>query len=94
MRSNPQPIRLVNQQVDPLPPLQHPLNILCHYPLHIIDIMLHVRNRIVFPRLRRPIRNHQLLQLRVEIRRSIWWQIRKIRVLWIIAREKLLLDFD
>lgn len=94
MRPNPQPIRLIDQQIDPLPPLQHPLNVLRHDPLHIIDILLHIRNRILLARLRRPIRNHQLLELRVEVRSAVGWQVGEIGVLRIVAREELLFDFD
>ena len=46
MRIPSQPIRLVNEQINPLPTLQHPFNILRHDPPHIVDIPLGQRERI------------------------------------------------
>jgi len=89
----PKPIRFVHQQINPLPPLQHPLNILRHNPLHVINILLHIRNRILLPPLRSPIPNHQPLQLSIKTRRTICRHGCKIRTFRIIAREKLLLYF-
>lgn len=94
MSPDAQPVRLVNQQVDSLPTLQYPFNILRHDPFHIVDILLHVRNRILFALLRGSISHHQALELGIEIRRAIRRQAREIGVLGIVAGEKLLLDFD
>lgn len=94
MRPDSQPIGLVNQQIDPLPPLQHPLDILRHNPLHIIDIRLHVADRILLAPLRRPVTDHQTLQLRVKIRGAVRWQAGEICRFWVIAREELFLDLD
>ena len=94
MGPSPQPIRLVNQQIDPLSPLQHPLNIIRHDPAHTFDILLHVCESILFARLRRPERDHQALELVVEIRRTVRWQRSKIRRRRIIFFQELFLDFD
>ena len=74
MRAHAQAIRLIDQQIDPLSPLQHPLDVLRHDPLDVIDILLHVRDCILLSRFRRSIPHHQVLQLRVEVRSAIRWQ--------------------
>ena len=94
MRPNTQPIRLIHQEIDPLPPLQHPLNILRHDAPHIINLLLRVRDGILLPALGRPIPHHQLLQTPIEVRRSVGRQRCKVRAVDIVAGEKLLFDFN
>lgn len=94
MRATPQPIRLINQQINPLPPLQHPLNILRHDPPHILNLALHIPNRIILPRLRGPVLHHQLLQPAVERRRAIRRQRSEVRLLRIVGGQEALFDLD
>lgn len=94
MRPDPQPIRLIDQQIDPLPALQHPLDILRHDPLHAVNVPLHVADGILLPALRRPIADHQLLELRVEIRGTVRRQVGEVRVVGLVPREELLFDLD
>lgn len=65
-RTPTQPIRLIHQQINPLPSLQHPFNILCHNTPHILNLALHIPKRILLSTLRRAIFHHEFLQLAVE----------------------------
>ncbi len=85
MRAAPQPIRLIHQQIDPLTPLQHPLNILRHDPSDILNLILHVPDSVIFASLRRSVLYHQLLQLGVERRRAIRWQRSEVCVLRVVG---------
>lgn len=94
MRIASQPIRLVDQQINPLTTLQQALDILAHYPPHIINLTLNIRNRILLSRLRRPIANHQLLQLGVKAASPIVRQTREVGAFrWVDGLEAFL-DFD
>lgn len=81
MRTSTKTIRFVNQQINPLAPLEQTLNVLTHNPPHIINLSLHIANRILLPRLRRPIINHQALQLAIKAARAIIRQAGEIRAL-------------
>lgn len=91
MRPHPQLIRLIHQQIDPLPPLQHPLDILRHDAPHILNLPLHAPQRVL---LVRPEIHHQLLQRAVERRRAIRRETREIRLLGFVPAEELVLDLD
>jgi len=78
MRTATQAIRLINQEINPLAPLQNPLDILRHNIPHVINLALHVRNRVLLPRLRGAILHHQLLQLGVETARAVVGQAGEI----------------
>lgn len=94
MRPNPKPIRLINQQIDPLPPLQNPLDILRHDAPHILNLPLHVADRVLFAPFRGPVTDHQLFQPGIEIRGAVGRQAGEIRRLRVVARKELFLDFD
>ena len=91
MRPHSQPIRLINQQINPLPPLQHPFNILRHNPPHILNLPLHAPQCIL---LRRPKADHQLLQRAIECRGAVGRQTREIRVFRLVPAEELVFDLD
>lgn len=94
MRPDPQPIRLVDQQIDPLAALEHPLDILRHDPLHAVDVLLHVGDGILLARLRGAERHHQAFQLGVEIRRAVRRQAGEIGDLRVVPLQELLFDLD
>lgn len=70
-RAAPQPIRLINQQIQPLPPLQQALNIPRHNPPDIVNLPLRRRDSIVLAPRRSPVVHHQPAQLRVEARSPV-----------------------
>ena len=94
-RPSTQPIRLIHQQINPLPPLQHPLDILRHDPPHIVDLLLRVRDRILFTPLGGPKRHHELFHLLVEVGRAVRGHLVKgSMVAFGVFGEELLFDFD
>lgn len=103
MRPDAQPIRLIDQQIDALPPLQHPLDVLRHDALDVIDVRLHVADRVPLAALRRPETHHQLLERGVEVGGAVRRQRGEVRprprprlrgVPAAVPREELLLDLD
>ena len=92
MRTPSQPIRLVNEQINPLPTLQHPLNILRHDPPHIVDIPFSQCERI--RRRRRVERLHQRAQFDVEPRTTIRRERGEIRSRRRVGREEFTLHFE
>ena len=94
LRPDPQPIRLVDQQIDPLPTLQHPLDILRHDPPHILDLGLRVRDRVRFAPLSRPVPDHQFLELGVEFGGPVRGYAGEVRVRDVIAGQEALFDLD
>ena len=94
MRPDPQPIRLIDQQIDPLPALQHPLDVLRHDPPHIVDLVLRVRDRVLLAPLGGSIPDHQLLERKVEISGAVGGQGGEIGGVGGVAREELFLDLD
>lgn len=87
-RPNPQPVSLIDQQIDPLSPLEHSFNILRHDALNVINLLLCVRNCILLPTLGSPIPDHQFLQLPVKVCRSIRRHRRKVCTFWVIFPQK------
>lgn len=75
-----EPIRLINQQIDALPTLENPLDILRHDLAHARNLALHIPQRILLAGLRRPLRHHQLLQPRIERRAAVPRQRREVRL--------------
>ena len=94
MRTPSQAIRLINQQINPLPSLKHSFDILSHYSAHILNLVLDVAYRVCFSRRSGAVLNHQLLQCGVEASRAIIWQAPEIgRVQWELLKESIL-DLD
>jgi hypothetical protein len=94
MGTSTQPIRLIDQKINPLTPLQQSLNILAHNASHVINLALNIRNRILLARLRRSVLHHQFLQLRVKATRTIAIHCSKIRAIDRESFQESLLDFD
>lgn len=92
MRTPSQPIRLVDQQINPLSTLQHPLDILRHDPPHIINIAFRHCERV--RRRRRVERLHKRAELRVEPRTAIRRQRSEIGTRRGIGREELAFYFE
>lgn len=92
MCTTPQPVRLVDQQIDPFPTLQHPLDILCHDPSHVVYVAFRQCERI--RRRRRVERLHKRAELRVERRAAICGQRPKIGTRRRVGGEELALRFE
>lgn len=75
-----------------LPALQHPLNILRHNLPHPFNLPLRRAQRILLPRIRAALLQHQLLQQRIETCTPVRRQIRKMRILHIEFCEEFLLQ--
>lgn len=81
-----QTIRLVDQQINPLPTLQHPLDILRHDVAHAVDLLARRGQRI--RRRRRVVGLQQRAQLGVERRAAVRRQRREVgRGGWVGGQE-------
>lgn len=87
-------VSLINQQVQSLASLKHPLDILSHDSTHVVDLALHVLESILLPALGSTVLDHQALELRIVRRGSICRQCRKVGVFGVIRGEEALLDLD
>lgn len=69
-----QPCSFINQKIDPLPPLQHPLDILRHDTSRTLNLPLGLLHNIfILPALRKLI--HRVLKRGVKLGAAIWGSI-------------------
>lgn len=92
MRTATQPIRLIHQQINPLTPLQHSLNVLRHDVPHAIDLPLCRSQRI--RRRGRIVRLQQRAELIVEGSATVSRESREVRAGGRVSGEELALDFE
>lgn len=93
-RTPAQPIRLINQQIHPLPPLQQPLNIPRHNPPHIINLPLRRRNSIILSARRSTVIDHQIPQIRIEAPRAVVGHVGEVGRLDRESIEEALADLE
>ena len=74
-----------------LAPLKHPLNILRHNLPHTLNLALCRPKRILLPRLRTPLLQHQPLERAIKTRAAIRRQVMEIRTLRLELCEEALL---
>lgn len=79
-RAPAEPVRLVHQQIDPLPPLEQPLNIPRHDPPHVVDLLLRVTDGVVAGALLAgAVVDHARAQLGVEAGGAVVGQLGEVR---------------
>lgn len=92
MRRATQTIRLVNQQVNPLTPLQNLLNVLAHNIPHIVNFGLNILEGVILASLCGAVLDHQALEVGIETRSAVSRQRSKVGIG--VGGEEALLDFD
>lgn len=91
MGTSTQPIRFINQQINPFTSLKHTLNILCHNVPYTIDLSTSCGKRV--RRRRSIIGLQQRAQFSVESSTAIGWERGEVRAGWWICGEELALHF-
>lgn len=91
-RRIPQPPRLINQQIQPLAPIQHALNILRHNLPHALNLPLRRPQRIVLAGLCAPKLHHKPLHHPIEARTPVRRERRKVGGVGVEGVEEALLE--
>lgn len=93
MRPHPKSIRLINQQINPLPPFKNPLDILRHDALDGVNVLLHIGDGVGFAGLRGAVFHHEGFEDGVEVGSAVGWHCREVCPFCIVLCQESFLDF-